>query len=109
MTETLYLRDHLVTQLDRADALPATPDGEQERRERLTVVAVGAGYTGAEVVAQLRHWTHKVASRWGRIKPCDVRWLLILLALPQRRTGSGSPPTGYWPPRCRRRSCSCPR
>ncbi|RBY83832.1 NAD(P)/FAD-dependent oxidoreductase [Geodermatophilus sp. TF02-6] len=80
LTEALYLRDHLLTQLDRADTTPATEDGERERRERLTVVAVGAGYTGVEVVAQLRRWTHTVADRWSRIKPTDVRWLLIDIA-----------------------------
>lgn len=62
-----------ITQLDRADSLPDTPAGGRERRERLTVVAVGAGYTGAETVAQLRRWAHLVASRWDRITPTDVR------------------------------------
>jgi NADH:ubiquinone reductase (H+-translocating) len=77
LTEALYLRDHLLTQLDRADALPDTPADEPNRPERLTVVAVGAGYTGTEIVAQLRYWLHGIAARWSRIRPTDVRWLLI--------------------------------
>ncbi|SDS72300.1 NAD(P)/FAD-dependent oxidoreductase [Actinopolymorpha singaporensis] len=80
LTEALYLRDHLLTQLDRADALPPDSAEDAERKARLTVVAVGAGYTGTEVVAQLRWWTHSIAARWARIRPGDVRWLLIDIA-----------------------------
>jgi NADH:ubiquinone reductase (H+-translocating) len=80
VTEAQFLRDHLLAQLDLADGLPNVPDTYEERRERLTVVAVGAGYTGTETVAQLQRWLHTVASRWNRIHPHDVRWLLIDLA-----------------------------
>ncbi|MSW65060.1 MAG: NAD(P)/FAD-dependent oxidoreductase, partial [Actinobacteria bacterium] len=45
LVEAQFLRDHLLRQLDRADALPAGPEHDAERRARLTVVAVGAGYT----------------------------------------------------------------
>jgi NADH dehydrogenase len=70
----------LLTQLDLADSLPDVPADYAERRERLTVVAVGAGYTGTETVAQLQRWIHTVASRWNRVRPSDVRWLLIDVA-----------------------------
>jgi NADH:ubiquinone reductase (H+-translocating) len=82
VTEAQFLRNHLLAQLDMADSLPDVPeaDADAERRERLTVVAVGAGYTGTETVAQLQRWLHKVASRWVRIHPGDVRWLLIDIA-----------------------------
>src|SRR4051794_37875850 len=43
LTEAVFVRDHLLTQLDIADSLPAGPACDAERRERLTVVAVGAG------------------------------------------------------------------
>jgi NADH dehydrogenase len=43
LIEARYLRDHLLTQLDRADVLADTPEGRAEREQRLTVVAVGAG------------------------------------------------------------------
>jgi NADH dehydrogenase len=77
INEALFLRDHLLAQLDRADALPDTPAGRAERDERLTVVAVGAGYTSTELVGQLQRWLHTIASRWNRIRPADVRWLLL--------------------------------
>jgi NADH:quinone reductase (non-electrogenic) len=77
VNEALFLRDHLLAQLDHADALPDTEEDHAERDERLTVVAVGAGYTSTELVGQLQRWLHTVASRWERIRPTDVRWLLL--------------------------------
>lgn len=80
LVEARYLRDHLLNQMDRADVLPDTPEGRTEREQRLTVVAVGAGYTGTEIVAQLQHQLTAVASRWTRFTPSDVRFVLIDLA-----------------------------
>jgi NADH dehydrogenase len=60
--EALYVRDHLLRQLDLADSLPAGPAFDAERRERMTVVAVGAGYTGTEVVAQTQRWLTRIAA-----------------------------------------------
>jgi NADH dehydrogenase len=80
VTEAQFLRDHLLAQLDLADGLADVPESYRERRERLTVVAVGAGYTGTETVAQLQRWIHLVASRWDRVRPHEVRWLLIDIA-----------------------------
>jgi NADH dehydrogenase len=48
--------------------------------ERLTVVAVGAGYTGTEFVAQNQRWLRMVASRWTSIDPAQIRWLLVDVA-----------------------------
>jgi NADH:ubiquinone reductase (H+-translocating) len=80
LTEALFLRDHLLTQLDIADALPRDPGYDAERRERLTVVAVGAGYTGTEVVAQTHRWLSQVASRWTHLDVSDMRWVLVDVA-----------------------------
>lgn len=77
LQEALYLRDHLVDQLDQADGLPASDEFSDERRERLTVVAVGAGYTGTELVAQLQRWVKSIAERWVGIGADDVRWVLV--------------------------------
>ena len=46
----------------------------------MTVVAVGAGYTGTEIVAQTHRWLSRVADRWSNIDVKDVRWLLIDVA-----------------------------
>lgn len=80
LLEARYLRDHLLAQLDRADVLPDTPEGRAERQQRLTVIAVGAGYTGTEIVAQLQHQLCAVTSRWERVLPADLRFVLIDLA-----------------------------
>ena len=80
LTEAVFVRDHLLTQLDIADSLPAEPEYDAERRERMTVVAVGAGYTGTEVVAQTHRWLTRIASRWSSLDVADVRWVLIDVA-----------------------------
>lgn len=77
LTEAVFLRDHLLAQLDIADALPVGAAGDEERRERLTVVAVGAGYTGTEVVTQLQASLATVAARWDRIDSGMLRWVLV--------------------------------
>ena len=77
LEEATFLRNHLLAQLDLADTLPDTPAGHAERQEMLTVVAVGAGYTGTELVGQMQHWMHGVADRWDNFGPSDVRWVLV--------------------------------
>ncbi|MGY1829874.1 NAD(P)/FAD-dependent oxidoreductase [Geodermatophilus sp. SYSU D01180] len=80
LVEAVFLRDHLLEQLDLADALPDTPAGRAERAARLTVVAVGAGYTGTEVVAQTQRWLRRIEGRWDRTRAAEVRWVLVDLA-----------------------------
>jgi NADH dehydrogenase len=43
----------------------------------MTVVAVGAGYTGTELVAQTQRWLRTIQRRWGRTRAEDVRWVLV--------------------------------
>ncbi|WP_222194706.1 NAD(P)/FAD-dependent oxidoreductase [Modestobacter italicus] len=80
LVEAVYLRDHLLQMLDLADAEPDTPEGRARRSELLTVVAVGAGYTGTEFVAQTQRWLRTIEARWGKTRAEDVRWVLIDLA-----------------------------
>jgi NADH:ubiquinone reductase (H+-translocating) len=80
LTEAVFVRDHLLTQLDIADSLPDEAAFDAERRERTTVVAVGAGYTGTEVVAQTHRWLSRIAARWTRLAVSDVRWVLVDVA-----------------------------
>jgi NADH:quinone reductase (non-electrogenic) len=80
LTEAVFMRDHLLTQLDIADSLPDEPAFAVERRERMTVVAVGAGYTGTEVVAQTHRWLSRIAARWTHLAVSDVRWVLVDVA-----------------------------
>ena len=80
LSEATFLRDHLLGQLDLVDALGDTEDDRVEREQRLTVVAVGAGYTGAETVAQAQHAIKSMTRRWTSISPDDLRWILVDLA-----------------------------
>ena len=80
LTEAVFLRDHVLAQLDLADACSKDAAGQAERKARLTVVAVGAGYTGTEFVAQMQRWVMSVEDRWQRTRAQDVRWLLVDLA-----------------------------
>lgn len=76
LIEVVYLRDHVLRQLELAEHAR----DEVERRERLTVVAVGAGYTGTETVAQMQHRFAQIARSWTRVDPAEIRWVLVDLA-----------------------------
>jgi NADH:ubiquinone reductase (H+-translocating) len=54
MTAAIALRDHVIRQLNLADAT----DDPAERRARATFV-VGAGYTGVEAAAQLQLFSQR--------------------------------------------------
>ena len=73
IAEALYLRDHVLGQLELADA----SDDPAERRARCTFVVVGAGYTGTEVAAQGLLFTRAALRRYPRIRPDELRWLLV--------------------------------
>ena len=73
--EALYLRDHVLEQLELAsiDTDPAVAAG------RRTVVVVGASYSGTELIAQLRALADAAAQQSG-FDPASVRFLLLDLA-----------------------------
>jgi NADH:ubiquinone reductase (H+-translocating) len=74
--EALYLRDHLIRQLELASetADPA------ERRARCTVLVVGAGYTGTEVAAHGKLFTDELADIHRSLGDDPVHWLLLDVA-----------------------------
>src|SRR5205823_2882250 len=61
--EALYLRDHLVRQIE----LAAASDAPAERAARSTFVVVGAGYTGTEIAARCVLYTDILRARWPRL------------------------------------------
>lgn len=73
LAEAVYLRDHLVRQIEHAD----TTDDAAERTARLTFVVVGAGYTGTEVAAQGARMTRELVARHPRLAGIDATWLLL--------------------------------
>jgi NADH dehydrogenase len=76
IAEALYLRDHLLRQLE----LTAATDDPAERQARLTFVVVGAGYTGTELAAHGQLLTHTAACRHASLRGQPIRWLLLDLA-----------------------------
>ncbi len=70
--EALYLRDHLIRQID----LAAMSDDPLEREARLTFVVCGAGYTGTEVTAQGQLFTRQLAASRG-LGDDAARWVLV--------------------------------
>jgi NADH dehydrogenase len=76
MAEALYLRDHVIRQIE----LAAATDDPQEREARCTFVVVGAGYTGTEVAAQGPLFTAPVAGRHRELRAQRVRWVVVTLA-----------------------------
>ena len=73
--EALYLRDHVLQQLELAtiDDDPVVAAG------RRTIVVVGASYSGTELIAQLRALADAAARQMG-FDPDSVKFLLLDLA-----------------------------
>jgi len=91
LAEATYLRDHLLRELDNADVA----DDPARRRACCTFVVVGAGYSGTETAAQMQLVTSRAAADYPRLRPEDMRWVLVDLAprvLPElgRRLGDGA-------------------
>lgn len=73
LAQALYLRDHVLAQLELANA----GSDPAERAARCTFVVVGAGYTGTEVAAQGQLFTRAALRRYPRVRPDELHWLLV--------------------------------
>jgi NADH:ubiquinone reductase (H+-translocating) len=73
--EALYLRDHVLDQLELAN----TDDDPTQQAARRTVVVVGASYSGTELIAQLRALADAAAEQIG-FDAEQVRFVLLDLA-----------------------------
>lgn len=76
LAEAAYIRDHVISQLDLADA----SDDPVERASRLQFVVVGGGYAGTETAACLQRLTHSAVKRYPRLDPSLIKWHLIDIA-----------------------------
>ncbi|NMO92598.1 NAD(P)/FAD-dependent oxidoreductase [Actinomycetospora sp. TBRC 11914] len=76
LAEAAYLRDHVISQLELANA--STDD--EERAARLQFVVVGGGYAGTETAACLQLLTESALKRFPRLDPGLVRWTLVDIA-----------------------------
>jgi NADH dehydrogenase len=73
--EALYLRDHVLEQLELADV----DDDPGRAAARRTIVVVGASYSGTELVVQLRALADSAAKQMG-FDPAAVTFVLLDLA-----------------------------
>jgi len=76
LAEAAYIRDHVISQLDLADA----SQDEDERASRLQFVVVGGGYAGTETAACLQRLTTNAVKRYPRLDPGLIKWHLIDIA-----------------------------
>ncbi len=73
LAEAEFLRDHVLAQLEVANA--STDPSERERRCRFVVV--GGGYTGVETAANLQLMTQALVPRFHRLDPSLLRWHVV--------------------------------
>ncbi|BBA95299.1 putative oxidoreductase [Actinacidiphila reveromycinica] len=76
LAEAAFIRDHVIAQLDLADA----SHDEAERASRLQFVVVGGGYAGTETAACLQRLTSNALCRYPRLDPRQIKWHLIDIA-----------------------------
>ncbi|MFD4031068.1 NAD(P)/FAD-dependent oxidoreductase [Streptomyces sp. NPDC058637] len=76
LAEAAYIRDHVISQLDLADA----SQDEAERESRLQFVVVGGGYAGTETAACLQRLTANAVRHYPRLDPRLIKWHLIDIA-----------------------------
>ena len=73
MADALVLRNHLIEQFERADA---TSDST-ERRGCLTVIVIGGGLVGIELLGELTAFVEDVLRFYPRIRSNEIRFLLF--------------------------------
>lgn len=71
--EAIYLRNHVLGQLDIADST----DDERVRRQALTFVFVGGGFAGVEALAELEDMARDACRYYPTIDPGEMRWILV--------------------------------
>ncbi|GAA1687498.1 NAD(P)/FAD-dependent oxidoreductase [Fodinicola feengrottensis] len=71
--EAIYLRNHVLAQLDAA----ASTDDADLRRRALTFVFVGGGYAGIEAMAELEDMARDALRYYPELKQGEMRWVLV--------------------------------
>jgi NADH dehydrogenase len=71
--EAVYLRNHVLDQLDIA----ATTADPAVRSAALTFVFVGGGYAGIEALAEMEDMARAALRYYPELAPADMRWVLV--------------------------------
>ena len=88
--EAVFIRDRLLTNFDKAAALPPGP----ERDRLLTVVVVGGGFAGIEIFAELRSFASALLKKYPELSFDDTHFHLIEAM--GRIMPEVSLPTSHW-------------
>lgn len=72
--EAIYLRNHVLHQMDVAASNPGDPE---VRRRALTFVFVGAGFAGIEALAELEDMARDACRWYPNIEAKDMRWMMV--------------------------------
>ena len=73
LADAIALRNRAIWNLEVAESLP----DDDERREYLTYVFVGAGYAGVEGIAELQDFVADALDRYPRCRLTGARWILV--------------------------------
>ena len=68
MGDALVLRDHLIGVLEAAEV----EDDPEQKRELLTFVVAGGGYTGVEVAAEINEFVREAAGSYRRVDRDEI-------------------------------------
>ncbi len=73
LADAMALRNHVIDVLEHADL----EEDPEVRRRLLTIVIVGGGFAGVEVVAELHDFTRRAKRFYPTIRPDDIRVMLV--------------------------------
>jgi NADH:ubiquinone reductase (H+-translocating) len=74
LADALYLRNHIIRALDEA---AVEQDDRELRRQLLTFVVAGGGFSGVEICAEVNDFVRHIAKHYPSIKPEEIRVLLV--------------------------------
>lgn len=74
LSDAIYVRNHVIHALEEAAIEHRNP---KLRRELLTFVVAGGGFSGVEVVAELNDFVRSVIQHYPQIDPREVRIVLL--------------------------------
>jgi NADH dehydrogenase len=73
LADAIYLRNHVLRQLEAAAAAPT----EAHRLRDLTFVFVGAGYAGVEALGELSDLVRDALRYYPELRTAEQRWVLV--------------------------------
>lgn len=73
LADAVFLRNHVLHALEEA----SIEQDDQMRRQLLTFVVAGGGFSGVEVAAEMNGFLRRVAREYRHINPRDIRVILV--------------------------------